>query len=214
MIESGTAYQLIAMLASPILSLLFLYIYWLRRGRDWQPPIIAVIPLALTSSALLAGSSARSIIAGFANISAEESSGASPLTQIFRRSQEGILWGLTEFALCAIVVGTLAAAIRRHAPVSRSPHSVFGVLSSVAALIGTGVLLGYEHSTTDLLMAVIDPGPATEAITQGYLNDPDSFSRMIGHRLTVIGSAAILITIALIIISLISSMPILRRRES
>src|SRR4051812_22754725 len=95
---------LFALALSPIVAIVFIALYSVRRDPLSQPSIVAAIPLTLTSIAILLGQSAVILLGPFQEIAQQRPSGITAVTAGMLRAQQPLGWALLEVAVCLVAV--------------------------------------------------------------------------------------------------------------
>jgi hypothetical protein len=194
---------LIALAISPIVAALFIALYCVRRDPLSQPSIVAAIPLALSSIAILLGQSAVILLAAFQAIAQQRTTGIKAVTAGMLRAQQPLAWGLLDVAICLIAVLLCTVFLRysrdEEAPLIRAYVSLPALIATAVVVVALFLMLYLQYSTVDLVMMVCDKHRYQDLASQYGTVDPAYFASRISSRLVIIAFTSVVEFIALIV---------------
>lgn len=193
-----------ALAISPIVTVIFVSLYWAKGDPVSQPSIVAAIPLGLGSIAILLAQSAFLLLHTFNEIASGRAAGVGAVISGLLLAQRPLVLGFLDFAVCLLIVFMVSGALR----FSRDEDtSLIHAFVSLPALIATAVVLValflvmyLQYGTVDLVMKIVDTHRNHELIAQYGMASPGYFAAKISSRLVAIFFLSQLEFVALIIV--------------
>jgi hypothetical protein len=181
---------MIALAISPIVTVIFVCLYWFKREPDSRPSIVAAIPLGLTSIAILLGQSAMILLHTFNEIATRKIAGLTAVLSGLLRTQQPLAWGFSDFGACLVILFLVSGALR-HA--RDEDTQLLHAYISLPALIATAIVLVtlflvvyLQYGTVDLVMKIVDNHRNQELVSQYGSVSPGYFAHIISSRLVAI----------------------------
>lgn len=192
-----------ALAISPIVAVIFIAFYWIKREPDSQPSIVAAIPLGLSSIAILLAQSAVILLATFQEIATQRAAGMKAVIAGLLQAQRPITWGLLDFGACLIAV-ILVSVFQRYSREAEGPlmhaHVALPALIATAVVLVTLFLMVYlQYGTVDMVMMVVDNHRYHELASQAGAASMGEYARRISTRLVSITFLSVLQFCALIV---------------
>lgn len=199
---------LFALAIPPLVTLVFLVFFWLRRQPLNQPSIVIVLPFGLTAITILLGQSAILTISAFKQIATQKTAGVFELTNALRSAQQPITAGMVDVAVCLLLILISAFILKI---IGDDDQPMLHAYISLPALIATGVviisvlLLAYfQYNTVDMIMVVIDPRRYHELASNGNLPGVDAYAARISMRLILITALSVVLFIASLVAGILN----------
>jgi hypothetical protein len=181
---------LFALAISPIVAVVFVSLYWVKRDQVAQPSIVAAIPLGLISIAILLTQSAVLLIATFNEIASRRTAGMKAVIAGLLAAQRPFIWGFVDSGVCLIII-FLASAFFRYSrdeetPLIHAYISLPALIGTTAAIVGLFVIVYMQYSTVDLVMMIVDNHRYHDLVAQFGTASPAYFASRISSRLIAI----------------------------
>lgn len=181
---------ILALAISPIMAVIFIIFYWVKRDPVAQPSIVAAVPLGLSSIAILLGQSAVILLATFQQIATQRTAGMKAVIAGLLLAQRPIVWGLADIGACLLVI-VLVSVFLRYSRDSETPlmhaHVALPALFATAVVVITLFILVYfQYGTVDMVMMIVDNRRFHELATQGSAASIGEYARKISSRLVSI----------------------------
>jgi hypothetical protein len=196
-------FTLIALAISPIVAVIFVSLYWFKRDPVSQPSIVAVIPLGLTSIAILLGQGAVILLETFNEIATRRAAGLGAVIAGLLRAERPLAWGLLDFAACLVIVFLFSAFLRysrdEETPVIRAYVSLPALIITAVVIVVLFLMVYLQYSTVDLVMMIVDKHRSQELTSIFGTVDPGYFAARISSRLVIIAFMSVFQFIASIV---------------
>ena len=196
----------LSLISGPILVVLMLCFYRMRRGQPLPPPLFPAIPLALTSVSIPVVAANLLIINTF-EIKAKVADGAT-LAAGLTDSWLLLMWGVIEFGACIVVAaifqimtGEAAKEVKADG-MAGSPLSMGPAAWSAAAALAVGILAWFFGDTVQLIAMVSDSARIPEARAHLGNMDVGAFSKLVSSRLVRLSLSAFFLTGVLIAVAI------------
>lgn len=194
-----------ALAISPIVTVVFVSLYWFKHDSVSQPSIVAAIPLGLTSIAILLGQSAVSLLATFNEIATHRAAGHEALLiSGLLRVQRPLLWGFLDFGACLITVFLISAVLRysrdADTPLIHAYVPLPALIATSVVLIALFLMVYLQYSTVDLVMMIVDTHRNHELTSQFGTVSPAYFAAKISSRLIAVAFLSFSLFCTLIVI--------------
>ena len=194
---------LFALTIPPIVVVIFVSRYWLKRDPISQPSIVAAIPLGLSSIALLLAQSAFLLLHTFNEISSQRTAGLGAVISGLLLAQQPLVSGFIDFTVCLVIFFLILGALRfsrdEDTPLIHAFVSLPALIATAAALIALFLVVYLQYGTVDLVMKIVDTHRNQELIAQYGMVSPAYFARKISSRLVVIFFLSQLIFVVLVV---------------
>lgn len=181
---------ILALAISPILTVVFVCLYWFKRDPVSQPSIVAAIPLGLCSIAILLGQSAFLLLRTFNEIATGRAAGVGAVVSGLLRVQQPLAWGLLEVVICLIFIFLVSAAIRysldEDTPVIHAYISLPALIVTAVVVVSLFLTVYMQYGTVDLVMKIVDTHRNQELSSQYGTVSPGYFARSISFQLVAI----------------------------
>ena len=179
-----------ALAISPIVTIVFISLYWFKRDPVSQPSIVAAIPLGLSSIAILLGQSATILLHTFNEIATHRAAGMGAVISGLLRVQQPLAWGFLDFAICLIVVFLVSGALRFWRDEDTPPIHAFVSLPALfvtgALVVALFLMVYLQFGTVDLVMKIVDNHRYQELVSQYGAVSPAYFARRISSQLVAV----------------------------
>jgi hypothetical protein len=193
-----------ALAIPPIVTMIFISLYWFKRDPVPQPSIVAAIPLGLSSIAILLGQSAVVLLATFNEIATHRAAGFRAVIAGLLRAQRPLIWGFFDIGACLIILFLIAAILRYSrdgdAPLIHAYVALPALSATAALLIALFLMVYLQYSTVDLVMMIVDSHRNHELASQFGTVSPTYFAAKISSRLVAIAFLSFSLLCALIVI--------------
>ena len=179
-----------ALAISPVVTVIFVSLYWFRPDPVSQPSIVAAIPLGLSSIAILLAQSAFLLLHTFNEIASRRAAGLGAVISGLLLTQRPLVLGFLDFAVCLIVVFMVSGALRfsrdADAPLIHAFVSLPALIATAAILVALFLVVYLQYGTVDLVMKIVDTHRNQELIAQYGMVSPGYFAAKISSRLVAI----------------------------
>jgi len=193
---------LFALAISPIVAVVFVSVYWVKRDQVAQPSIVAAIPLGLISIAILLTHSAVVLLATFNEIANRRTAGLKAVIAGLLAAQRPLIWGLVDFGVCLIIIFLVSAFFRysrdEETPLIHAYISLPALIGTAVAIVGVFVIVYLQYSTVDLVMMIVDNHRYQELAVQFGTVSPAYFASRVSSRLVAIAFLSPCLVCALI----------------
>jgi hypothetical protein len=179
-----------ALAICPILAVVFVALYCLRRDPLSQPSIVAAIPLGLSSIAILLGQSGVILLATFQQIATQRTTGVKAVVAGLLQAQRPLTWGLLDFGTCLVIVLLVSVFLRYsrdvETPVIHAYVSMPALVFTAVVVIALFLMVWLQYSTVDLIMMIVDNHRYQELASEFGNVNPAYFATRISSRLVLI----------------------------
>lgn len=205
----SSPFTLFALAISPVVAVVFIAIYCVKRDPVSQPSIAAAIPLALSPIAILLGQSAVTLLAAFQQIALQRTAGIKAVIAGMLQAQQPLAWGLVDVVICLIAVLLCTVFLRysreeEEMPLMRAFVSLPALIASAVVVVGLFLMLYLQYSTVDLVMMVCDTHRTQDLASQYGNVSPAYFASRISSHLVIITFLSVVEFIALIAAGVLS----------
>jgi hypothetical protein len=194
---------LFALAIAPVVAVVFIAFNCVKRDPVSQPSIVAAIPLALSSIAILLSQSAVILLAAFQEIAQQRTAGIKAVTAGMLRAQQPLAWGLLDAAVCLVAVLLCTVFLRysrdEEAPLMRAFVSLPALIATAVVVVALFLMLYLQYSTVDLVMMVCDKHRYQDLASQYGTVNPAYFASRISSRLVITAFMSVVLFVALIV---------------
>ena len=192
-----------ALAIAPIVTVIFVSVFFVKREPVSQPSIAAAIPLGLSSMALLLAQSGLVLLATFQQIAVQRASGIKAVVAGMLRAQQPLSWGFLDFAVCLAVLVLVSAVLRYSSevetPLMRAYISVPALILTAVVVVALFLIVWLQYGTVDLVMMVCDKHRYQELASMYGTTNPADLAARISSRLAIIVFLSIALFVALIV---------------
>jgi hypothetical protein len=197
-----------ALAISPIVTVIFVSLYWFKRDPASQPSIVAAIPLGLSSIAILLVQGAVNLLATFNEIATQRAAGLGAVVSGVLRTQRPLIWGFLDFGACLAIAFLVSAFLSyskdEDAPMIHAYVSLPALIATVVVVIALFLMAYLQFDTVDLVMKIVDNQRYHELTSQFGTVTPAYFAAKISSRLVAIVFLSAFLIFALIVAGILN----------
>jgi len=186
----GSLITIFALAISPIVTVVFVSLYWFKRDSVSQPSIVAAIPFGLSSIAILLAQSTFLLLNTFNEIASRRAAGVGAVISGLLRVQRPLIWGLLDFGACMIIVILISAFLKysweADTPLIHAYSSLPALIVTAVVLVALFLVVYLQYGTVDLVMKIVDTHRNQELASQYGTVSPGYFAAKISSRLVAI----------------------------
>jgi hypothetical protein len=197
-----------ALVIPPIVTLIFASLLWFKRDPISSPSIVAAIPLALSSIAILLAQSAVVLLRTFNEIATHKAAGLGAVVSGLLVAQRPLIWGFVDFGTCLIVIFLVSAFFSylrdAETPLIHAYISLPALIGTAVVVIAVFLIVYVQYITVDLVMMIVDKHRYRELVSRFGMVNPAYFASTISSRLVAITLLSTFLFCALIVAGVLS----------
>lgn len=179
-----------ALAISPLVAVIFIVAGWFKRNSAARPSIVAAIPLALCSIAILLGQSAVTLLEAFNRIATRQWAGVGAVISGLLAAQGPLAWGLLDCGACLIAILLFRIFLQYQQDEETALIDAYvalpALIATAAIVAGLFAMVYVQYGTVDLVMKVVDNHRGQELFSEYGTASPAYFAAKISSRLVAV----------------------------
>lgn len=194
---------LFALAISPVMTVVFACLYWVKRDPVSHPSIVAAVPLGLSAIGILLARSAVVLLAAFQEIATRRTAGMGAVVSGLLKAQRPLTWGFVDVGACLAILILVPVFLRysrdADTPMLHAYIPLPALIATAVVVVVIFLLVYLQYTTVDLVMMVVDSHRNQELASQYGTVSPAYFASRISSRLVATTFLSVALFFALIV---------------